>query len=113
MRPKLLVALVVLALIFVLAGCGGVAGNNDNGGNGGNPPSPGGTPVGLQGVLMWKGDVSGKGLRSNETTLSPANVNPQRFGKLRQFAAHVLPGQHLLGNTIDSSSHLQPEEESL
>lgn len=38
---------------------------------------------------MWKGDTSGRGNYSNETTLTPGNVNPQQFGKL---AEHPVDG---------------------
>lgn len=42
------------------------------------------------GILMWKGDASETGLYANETTLTPANVNPSQFGKWGTFQADGL-----------------------
>ncbi|HTY84352.1 MAG TPA: hypothetical protein VMB19_09035 [Silvibacterium sp.] len=38
-------------------------------------------------ILMWKGSSSGIGLYSNETTLTPAIVNPTEFGRIGTFQA--------------------------
>jgi hypothetical protein len=44
-------------------------------------------PSNLQGVLMWKGDPSASGSYGTETSLTPANVNVNQFGKLAAFQA--------------------------
>jgi hypothetical protein len=45
---------------------------------------------------MWKGDSSETGLYSNETTLTPANVNVSQFGRWGSFAADgIVMGQPL------------------
>jgi hypothetical protein len=50
----------------------------------------------FQGVPMWKGDSSETGLYSNETTLTPANVNASQFGRWGSFAADgIVMGQPL------------------
>ena len=50
----------------------------------------------FQGVLMWKGNSSETGLYSNETTLTPANVNVSQFGRWGSFAADgIVMGQPL------------------
>src|SRR4029077_5343451 len=41
----------------------------------------------VSGVLQWKGDASRKGLYSQETTLTPSNVNVAGFGRLGSFKA--------------------------
>lgn len=48
-----------------------------------NGPPPPNTD--LEGVLMWKGDASEKGLYSQEISLTPANVNVAQFGRLGSF----------------------------
>src|SRR5437588_3150595 len=91
--------LIVLASVFMSISCGGGAKpadpqSSDPGGAGGTPsPPPAPTPApapALSGVLMWKGDPSGKGLYSSEATLTPANVNVNQFGKLGTFQADGL-----------------------
>lgn len=45
---------------------------------------------------MWKGDASGGGLYANESTLTPASVNVNQFGKLGSFQADgIVMGQPL------------------
>lgn len=41
----------------------------------------------LTGILGWKGGTQGDGLFNQETTLTPANVNPTQFGEVRKLAA--------------------------
>ena len=78
----------VLATVLTTMSCVGIsASSNSNGGNTGNPPTNNNN---YTGVLMWKGDTSGSGLYSNETTLTPANVNVTQFGKLANFQADGL-----------------------
>jgi len=84
--------LIIFASVFMSISCGGGARpadpqSSNPGGPGGSPPpspAPASAPA-LTGVLMWKGDTSGKGLYSSETTLNPANVNVNQFGKLGSF----------------------------
>ncbi|HUA16567.1 MAG TPA: hypothetical protein VMG31_14825 [Verrucomicrobiae bacterium] len=53
------------------------------------------------GVLMWKGDPSNLGLYSSETTLTPANVNVNQFGKLGTFQADgIIMGQPLYVSNV-------------
>lgn len=56
------------------------------------PTSPAVPPpvAGFTGVLMWKGDSSEAGTYSNETTLTPANVNATQFGRWGSFEADGL-----------------------
>lgn len=64
-------------------GTGGGGGDGSGGTGGGNPPPP---PVAqFNGVLGWKGDNSRSGVYSNETKLTPGNVNVSQFGKLGSF----------------------------
>jgi hypothetical protein len=52
--------------------------------------------VSVTGVLMWKSDLSGVGLYSSETTLTPATVNVNQFGRLGSFKADgIVMGQPL------------------
>ena len=62
-----------------------------------SPSKPDPPPVAsFTGVLMWKGDSSGSGLYSSETTLTPANVNVNQFGRLGSFQADgIVMGQPL------------------
>ena len=51
---------------------------------------------------MWKGDPSETGLYSNETSLTPANVNVSQFGKLGSFQADgIVMGQPLYVSQLD------------
>ncbi len=89
--PNLALAAVIFATILMSATCGGgnsaVSANKDP--SGGATPPPPSTPA-ISGVLMWKGDVSGKGLYDNESTLTPAQINVNQFGKLGIFQADGL-----------------------
>ncbi len=42
-------------------------------------------PPVLTGVLGWKGNTTGDGLYGQETTLTPANMNPTQFGEVRKL----------------------------
>jgi hypothetical protein len=82
-NKALLSVISLLVITCFLAGCAGLQAS------GGPGPSPTPTPTvvttgSISGVLMWKGDVSRKGLY-NETALTPANVNTAQFGKLATF----------------------------
>lgn len=75
------------------------------------PPVPQGNPVpqkkgpGLSGVLMWKGDPSEAGNYSSETTLTPSNVNPSRFGRIDSFKADgIIMAQPLYISGLDMGS---------
>jgi len=59
----------------------------------------------LKGVLMWKGDSSGSGLYASETTLTPANVNVNQFGRVGSFQADgIVIAQPLLVSSLDIGS---------
>src|SRR6201993_303157 len=56
----------------------------------------------LQGVLMWKGDSSESGLYAAETTLTPANVNVNQFGRVGSFQADgIVMAQPLFVSALD------------
>src|SRR5712675_504073 len=101
--------LVILTTVLMSVTCGGgntssASPSSDPGGVAGSPP-PG--PA-ITGVLMWKADVSGKGLYANEGTLTPALVNVSQFGKLGTFQADgLLIAQPLYAAnlTIGGGSH--------
>jgi len=101
--------LVILTTVLMSVTCGGgntssASPSSDPGGVAGSPP-PG--PA-ITGVLMWKADVSGKGLYANEGTLTPALVNVNQFGKLGTFQADgLLIAQPLYAAnlTIGGGSH--------
>lgn len=97
MRTKLLTQALsfffLLSLVFFNASCSGIGSGPvtpvpPGGGGSNNPPPPTGSGQ-ISGVLTWKGDTSGKGLYSNETVLTPQNVNVQSFGKI---ATHPVDG---------------------
>jgi hypothetical protein len=57
------------------------------------------------GITMWKGDSSETGLYANETTLTPANVNPSQFGKWGTFQADgIILAQPLYISQLDMGS---------
>ena len=71
---------------------------------GGSDPAgaPPPTSAQFQGVLVWKGNTSGNGLYSSETTLTPANVNASQFGKLGSFQTDgLLEAQPLYVSKLD------------
>lgn len=78
----------VISSVLISLSCAGVATSGDPGGSTPPPPPPGNAQ--FQGVLVWKGNTSGNGLYSNETTLTPANVNASQFGKLGSFQSDGL-----------------------
>jgi len=56
----------------------------------------------LNGVLMWKGDSSESGLYAAETTLTPANVNVNQFGRVGSFQADgIVMAQPLFVSALD------------
>lgn len=91
-KKAVLTFICVFFIICMLMGCAGIQSSNSKP----DPANPGASPTPtpaaagtFNGVLMWKGDLSRKGLY-NETTLTPANVNPAQFGKLGTFHADGL-----------------------
>ncbi len=80
-------------MCLLLAGCQGIKGSATTPGASPTPtpaPTPIATPTptsasAVNGVLKWKGDISGKGLYNQETVLTPANVNVAGFGKVGTF----------------------------
>jgi len=102
----------ILASIGISMSCVGVTGvatDPGGSGNGGGTPPGGGTgnpppPPSIQfsGVLSWKGDNSRSGLYSNETTLTPTNVNVNQFGKVSSFQGDGIPiAQPLYISNVD------------
>src|SRR5882724_5201197 len=90
----------VLATVLTTMSCVGISASNNSAGSGntGDPPASNR----FTGVLMWKGDTSGSGLYSSETTLTPANVNVTQFGKLADFQADgLLAAQPLYVSNVD------------
>jgi hypothetical protein len=92
---QMLSGLFVVALSLFFAGCQGVTGPSSGLASGSPTPTPAATPTpvsasAINGVLKWKGDVSGKGLYDQETTLTLANVNVGGFGKLGSFVTDGL-----------------------
>lgn len=73
------------AMLAILAGCG--SGINNNSGS-----DPSSTPIHY---LTWKNDTARTGLQSNETTLTPANVNSKQFGEIFSY-------------TLDGWTYAQP-----
>ena len=56
----------------------------------------------LTGILGWKGGTQGDGSFNQETTLTPANVNPTQFGEVRKLAADGdLAAQPLYVRNVD------------
>jgi len=56
----------------------------------------------LVGVLMWKGDSFESGLYAAETTLTPANVNVNQFGRVGTFQADgIVMAQPLFVSALD------------
>ncbi len=87
---------------------GGTSGGGNDGGGGGTPPPPPPPPPpssNFTGVLMWKGDNSKSGVYSNETKLTPDNVNVNQFGKLESFQADGIPiAQPIYVKNVDMGS---------
>lgn len=72
------------------------------GGTGTDPGGGGGGGLLLQGVLRWKGDASGSGSYSGETTLTPPAANPAQFGKLADIAVDgLIVAQPLFVESLD------------
>jgi hypothetical protein len=101
---SLSIGVILVAVIFIMNGCGGMGMNQDPQSPPPHTPPPPPTPQ-FFGVLMWKGDQSGQGLYSQETTLTPANVNPAHFGLLGQFNTDgLLIAQPLYVSNVDTGS---------
>ena len=82
------VLLFVATTFLLLAGCAGITGAAN--GPGASPTPTPTVASAFNGVLKWKGDISGKGLYDQETTLTPANVNVSAFGKVGTFVTDGL-----------------------
>ncbi len=78
-----------VAFTSIFAGCGGVSSSSSG------DPTPTPTPGAQNGYLTWKFNNQRTGLQSNETTLTPANVNAGQFGE--KFS-----------NPIDGFAYAQP-----
>ncbi|HEY2912456.1 MAG TPA: pyrrolo-quinoline quinone, partial [Candidatus Angelobacter sp.] len=103
-RRSAAITIAAAAAVLALAGCGGVSANTTSPSpspsptpNSGPSPSPTPTPVAPSSVNIptWHMDNGRSGLNSNETQLTPANVNAAGFGKLFSYA-------------VDGYSYAQP-----
>jgi len=91
----------MIATVVATLSCGG-GGTAGDGSGGGLPPPPNSQ---FSGVLTWKGNTTGNGVYSSETTLTPANVNVNQFGKLGSFQADGLAeAQPLYVSNVDMGS---------
>jgi hypothetical protein len=88
-RHKIAIIIAAAATALAVAGCGGVnASSPSPTPTPNNGPSPTPTPTASSvNVPTWHMDNGRSGLNSNETQLTPANVNASSFGKL--FSYHV------------------------
>jgi hypothetical protein len=78
-------AVCMALLTLVMAGCGSSTGSSPgNAGSGGGTPSPTPTPSSID-VTTYHYDNLRTGQNLNETTLTPANVNQAKFGKLGEL----------------------------
>ncbi len=74
---------VVCAFMISLAGCGGVGSSASGPSSSTTQPTSGGSQLS---VTTYHYDLLRTGLNSNETILTPANVNQSSFGKLASFS---------------------------
>src|SRR6476659_1908400 len=92
-RHKTAITIAAAAALLTIAGCGGLGASTPAPTPTPNPcpgatPSPSPTPAASSvNVPTWHMDNGRSGLNSNETQLTPANVNAAGFGKL--FSYHV------------------------
>jgi hypothetical protein len=86
-RQKIAIMIATAAAVLAVAGCGGVnAASPSPSPTPSNGPSPTPTPaVSSVNVPTWHMDNGRSGLNSNETQLTPANVNASSFGKLISY----------------------------
>src|SRR6516165_10978811 len=73
---------IVLLALRLLAGCGGSMNTSSPGGNPNPLPTP--TPSSID-VVTYHYDYLRTGANTNETTLTPGNVNSTEFGQLGAF----------------------------
>ena len=116
-RRSAAIAMAAAAAVLALAGCGGVSANTPSPSpspsptpNTGPSPTPTPTPVAPSSVNIptWHMDNGRSGLNSNETQLTPANVNASSFGKLFSYQvdgyAYAQP-LYISNLRINGSSH--------
>ena len=104
---KSLASLQALLCLVFCVGCGGspssqgdpppAAGGNPGPPAGGTPPPP---TTSFSGILEWHNDAGITGQNLKETTLTPANVNQNTFGKLFSYP-------------LDDQSYAQPDRKSV
>jgi hypothetical protein len=82
------VLLAAAGFLLSMAGCQQMGAQPADPGSS-SPPAGSGVAA-FSGVLMWKGDASENGLYSDETTLTPADVNVGQFGLVGSFQADGL-----------------------
>src|SRR5882724_2477300 len=95
-RQKFAITIAAAAAVLAVAGCGGVGASSPSPSpTPNNPPSPTPTPTpspsptptaSSVNIPTWHMDNGRSGLNSNETQLTPANVNASGFGKLFSYA---------------------------
>ena len=80
-----------LIVLFYLVGCGGSVDGGNGGGGGSSPP----------GVYTYHNNLARDGTNTQESILTPANVNGSTFGKLfscpvdgNVYAQQVFIGKH-------------------
>src|ERR1700730_802595 len=118
-RRSAAITLAAAAAGLIIAGCGGLGAsspapspspNNPAPGQGATPtPTPTPTPTASTvNIPTWHMDNGRSGLNSNETQLTPANVNAGSFGKLFSYAvdgyAYAQP-LYMSNLRINGSSH--------
>jgi len=127
LRP-LLLSKIFISTALLLAGCGGTSGGGDSSGKssgtqGPGSPTPGSAPVSgsLVSILTHHYDVSRTGANLNETVLSPANVNSNKFGKLFSFPVDgqlyaqplYMPGLSIPGKGIRNVVYAATEHDTV
>ncbi|HZE81333.1 MAG TPA: hypothetical protein VE604_10550 [Candidatus Polarisedimenticolia bacterium] len=115
-RQKFAITIAAAAAVLAVAGCGGVGASSPSPSpTPNNPPSPTPTPSATPtpaassvNIPTWHMDNGRSGLNSNETQLTPANVNAASFGKLFSYAvdgyAYAQP-LYMSNLRINGSSH--------